>query len=410
VRWFPSARQIRAMTGALEVRTARFRLVDWAREASLSVTRNAGRSTVTVLGTALGSAAFVATLGLGSTLQRQVSDSFDVRRATEVVVRAEDPNVDHEWHSEESIDRVRRLNGVTSVGRRLSLPEKPVTRALATAGSPVNVIGADPGALAVIQPRLRQGRSYDAFHERESLRVVLLPQSVAESLAIDRPGVAIFISDRAYTVAGIFDEVERRPEALLAILMPASTAEELEDQSQPGDRDVVVATAQGAAQLIGGQAAVALRPEGPDALRSIAPPDPRTMRREIESSVTTTSLLLSLISLIAGALSIANAAMASIAVRTAEIGLRRAIGARRVHIFAQLVGETTALGTLGGVVGVGVGVAAICVVSLLNAWSPVLDLTATAAAVGLSAATGLLAGLWPAAKAMRIQPVAALQR
>ncbi|MEV4717356.1 ABC transporter permease [Micromonospora noduli] len=374
------------------------------------MSRNAGRSTVTVLGTALGSAAFVATLGLGSTLQRQVSDSFDVRRATEVVVRPEDKSIDHQWQSDASLERVRRLNGVTSVGRRLSLPEQTVTRALAVEGSAMNVIGADPGALAVIQPRILQGRSYDAFHERTRSRVVLVPQALAQSLAVDRPGVAIFIHDRAYTVAGIFDEVQRRPESLLAILMPASAAQELENSRQPGERDVLVATAPGAAQLIGGQAALALRPEGPGVLRSIAPADPRTMRREIESSITTSSLLLSLISLVAGALSIANAAMASIAVRTPEIGLRRAIGARRIHIFAQLIGETTALGSLGGLVGVGAGVVAICVVSLINTWSPVLDLRATALAVALSAATGLLAGLWPAAKAMRIQPVAALQR
>ena len=64
--------------------------------------------------------------------------------------------------------------------------------------------------------------------------------------------------------------------------------------------------------------------------------------------MTQTSLVLSLIALVMGAVSIANAATASIAARIPEIGLRRAIGARPVHIFAQLVGETTALGALGG--------------------------------------------------------------
>jgi len=68
------------------------------------------------------------------------------------------------------------------------------------------------------------------------------------------------------------------------------------------------------------------------------------------------------------------------------------------------------LGVLGGAVGLMLGVVTISIVSLANGWSPVLDLTASLAAVGASAAAGLLAGLWPAARAMRIQPVAALQR
>jgi putative ABC transport system permease protein len=173
---------------------------------------------------------------------------------------------------------------------------------------------------------------------------------------------------------------------------------------------VVISTAPGAAQLIGSQAALALRPEGPDALRVIAPPDPRTLRQEIEANVAQSALLLSVIALVIGAVSIANAATASITARVPEIGLRRALGARPGHIFAQLIGETTALGGLGGAAGVLVGVAVVAVVSLANAWNPVLDVRVAALAVAASAAAGLLAGLWPAWLATRIQPVAALQR
>jgi len=116
------------------------------------------------------------------------------------------------------------------------------------------------------------------------------------------------------------------------------------------------------------------------------------------------------IALVIGAVSIGNAATAGISVRTAEIGLRRAVGGRPAHIFAQLIGETTMLGALGGVLGALVGVCVTSATSLWNGWAPVIDVRIALLASLCCATAGLLAGLLPAARAMRIQPVAALQR
>jgi putative ABC transport system permease protein len=234
-------------------------------------------------------------------------------------------------------------------------------------------------------------------------------------LGIGRVGAAVFINDRAYTVAGIFDNVARRTDLLASVLMPASTAEAVLDPAGAGEdalatREVLIRTAPGAAQLIGSQAPLALRPEAPGDLRVVAPPDPRLLRQEVEKNITQSTLLLSIVALVVGAVTIATAAASSVTTRVAEIGLRRALGARRMHIFTQLVGETTALGTVGGVVGVMLGLATVAIVSLVNRWTPVLDVRAAMVAVGTAALTGLLAGLWPAARATRIQPVAALQR
>jgi putative ABC transport system permease protein len=409
----------RRALAALGIGPSRFSIQDAVRESGLSVTRHIGRSIMTGLGTVLGSAAFVATLGLSSTLSQQVSSTFDVRRATEVRIMAGASTaaaqfVDWhaaDWQDAESLHRLQRLNGVAAAGRRVELAEQPVGRTIDAPPRRFKVMGVDPGALAVIEPNLVAGRRYDAFHEEHAAPVVLLPTTIADALAIHRTGIAIFVDDRAFTVAGIFDDVARRPESMLAVLMPASTADRLVGPEQPPiSRDVIVATAPGAAQTIAGQAALALRPQGPDTLTAIAPPDPRTMRLEIEASVSRSTLLLSLVALIVGAFSIANACTASIAARTPEIGLRRAIGARPAHIFVQLLGEATALGTAGGAVGVLIGLATFSVVCLLNRWTPVLDVRSAVLAVSASAGAGLLAGLWPAMSAMRVQPVAALQR
>jgi putative ABC transport system permease protein len=388
----------------------RLRIRDWAREATLSVLRHPSRSFMTAIGTVLGAAAFVATLGISSTMSWQISDSFDTRRATEVRVVPDGPTAGTTWLTERNLTRLRGLHGVTAAGRRIVLPELPISRGVGDRPNQVKVIGADPGALAVMAPHLVIGRLPDTYHERNASRVILLARNVAGQLRVSQVGMAVFIGDQPYTVIGIYDAVQRRPEALLSAIVPATVGDELVAAGREADRDIIIGTAPGAAHLIAEQAPWSLRPEGPTELRAIAPPDPRTLRQEVESSVTRSSLLLSGIALAIGAASIANAATASISARTPEIGLRRAIGGRRIHIFAQLLGETTALGALGGIVGVLLGTVVTAVVSMVNRWTPVLDLRGTLVAVGITSAIGLIAGLWPALKATKIQPVAALQR
>ncbi|SDD26014.1 ABC transporter permease [Actinokineospora iranica] len=390
----------------------RLTVADLLREAWLSLAGHPARSLLTALGTVLGAAAFVATLGLSSTLAHQVADSFDVRRATEVTARgarADAPS----WQEPSALARLGRLNGVRVCGARVILPERPVSRSLGEGATPLQtqVSGVDAGALAVISPRVVLGRAFDSYHDTDAQPVVMLPAAVARGLGVHRVGVAVFIEDRPYTVIGIFDDVARRPEALVSVLVPYAVAQPMAALSS-GEvkRDVVIETEPGAAQLVGAQAALALAPEDPARVEVVVPPDPRTLRQEIEGSVARLALVLSLVALGIGTVSIGNAATAGIVARTAEIGLRRAVGARPRHIFSQLIAETTLLGTLGGFLGAVGGIVITVVVALANGWQPVVDVTTALSATAAGAGAGLLAGLLPAWRATRIQPVVAIAR
>jgi putative ABC transport system permease protein len=318
-----------------------------------------------------------------------------------------------EWQTAAAVQRLRGLNGVTGAGRRMTLPEMTVRRAVTSgsAESTVRVTGADPGAFDVIEPALTAGRTYDTFHEGGAAKVTLLPRNLAETLGVTRPGVAVFLGDRAFTVIGIFDDVLREPGTLAGAIVPFSTAQRLTAGPSPDvTRDVIVEVAPGAAGLIGGQAPLALAPAAPGTLESLAPPDPGTLRREVEGDVVTMAVALSAVALVMGTISIGNAASAGIAARTPEIGLRRAVGAGRRHIFVQLIAETTTLGALGGLLGAACGIVTVVLVSLVNGWLPVVDVRTGMAGAAAGVLTGLLAGLAPAARATRIQPVSALQR
>ncbi len=118
----------------------------------------------------------------------------------------------------------------------------------------------------------------------------------------------------------------------------------------------------------------------------------------------------SLAALVIGAVVIGVSSASSVTLRTSEFGLRRALGATPWDLGLQVLGETLLLGGLGGLLGVSVGLLATVGVALANGWTPALDVAAAGWAAVLAAVGGLLGGLLPARRAMRIEPAEALRR
>src|SRR6266498_3888405 len=106
-----------------------------------------------------------------------------------------------------------------------------------------------------------------------------------------------------------------------------------------------------AASLISQQAALALRPDGPRGLKVAAPTEPQRARDRVQSDLSLLFLMLGGVSLLVGAIGIANVTLVSVIERTGEIGLRRALGATRRHIAMQFLLESAAMGFVGGVIG-----------------------------------------------------------
>jgi putative ABC transport system permease protein len=119
------------------------------------------------------------------------------------------------------------------------------------------------------------------------------------------------------------------------------------------------------------------------------------------------------ISLIVGGLSVINTMAMSVAERTREIGIKRAIGGSRAVIVRELVAEAAAIGLIGGLTGLALGATVVVVANDLGRASGnvLFDLTAQTAlfAVGFSTILGMLAGIIPAWTAARLDPVSALR-
>ena len=115
------------------------------------------------------------------------------------------------------------------------------------------------------------------------------------------------------------------------------------------------------------------------------------------------------ISLLVGGIGIMNIMLVSVTERTREIGLRKAIGAKRQVILTQFLLESVVMCVVGGLVGIGLGMVAVTVVSGALKVPPVVDVNAITMAFGFSAFVGLFFGLYPAIRASKLQPIEALR-
>jgi macrolide transport system ATP-binding/permease protein len=393
---------------------------DLLSEAGAGLMARPARVALTVLGTVIGVAALVATLGLSKTAGSQIVGRFSTVAATDVVITpvpgalgGSSAATAIPWDAEA---RLQRLNGVAAAGtlsevdvRGALVRSVPINDPLGQTDVQLPVRAASVGLWRAVRARLAAGRFPDAGHSARANRTVVLGKNAARRLGISSldQQPAIFIGDRLYQVSGLLESVERQPSLLGSLTIPNGTARREYGLAAPGS--VQVETEIGAVEVVVRQAPRALSPDAPQLLRVAAPPDPETLRAGVESDLNALFLLLGAVSLLVGALGIANVTLVSVLERVGEIGLRRALGAARRHIAAQFLVESGVMGLLGGIVGTALGVLVVVAVSAGRTWTPVLDPWVPLVAPFVGALIGLLSGAYPALRAAALEPVEALR-
>lgn len=406
------------------VAPTRLGLPDLISEALTGVTLRPARTVLTALGSVLGVGAMVAVLGLTATSAGQISDAFDVWVATEASatdagVSGKDTPVGTVYSfPADTEDRVSQLAGAESAGvgwqvAGISSPRPQLTTSLDPRSPPleVDVRAASPGYLLAAEPSYRSGRGFNAFTRR--LDVVVLGRSIARSLGItsvERQPV-VFVNGIRYTVIGILSDVKRDPALLGAVIVPDLTA--LNRYGPPSDTAparLLVATRLGAAQQVSATIAQAVRPDRPDLLRVEPVAQPTVVEGAVSGTLNALFLSLAGVTLLIGAASIANITLVSVLERAGEIGLRRALGARRRHIALQFLAESGIVGGLGGLIGTALGNVAVLLIAIANQWTALLDPRVTALGPLIGLVVGVLAGLYPSIRAASVQPADAVRK
>lgn len=391
----------------------------WA-EALSGVLARPVRSALTTLGTVLGIGTLVITIGVASTAAHQIVGRFNALTATSVsvVVPPPPPSSDAvplvDWRGVEAVDR---LAGVESSAALAESRETAAVQVRANdvvtpggvSGQTLAVLAASPSLPAAVRGHVTEGRFYDTGDISRRDRVAVLGDQAARLLGIsgveDAP--AVFFGGHSFTVIGILGGFAREQRLSTSVILPPTTAKDclgLELVSR-----VLVNTSLGAAQQVARQSPLALSPNNAKALTVLAPPDLSKARKGVQGDVNGLFLVLGLVSLIVGAIGIANVTLVTVMERVGEIGLRRALGASRRQIAGQFLMESTTIGLLGGVIGAALGMVAVVSVSALKDWTPVLDGRLALGAPVVGALVGLLAGVYPSMRASRMEPVEALR-
>lgn len=285
----------------------------------------------------------------------------------------------------------------------------------------VNLVGSTANSI-IVQPReFRQGRYFSPEEESRAQRVAVIGPLVAEALfpeGGDFIGRVITVGGADYRVVGVTEKakggffgengIDRQ------ITIPLSVARLRYPQA---DRFFITCMAREGERAAAEEEVRAIlrrvRRVPPGAADDFSQSTPDQIIKQfdqINSLVILVSVAISGLGLLVGGIGVMNIMLVSVTERTKEIGIRKALGARRPDIIFQFLIEAVALTGTGGIIGI---VFSILVTLLVSALFPSLpsETPSWAVAAGLivSVAVGVFFGVWPATKAARLDPVEALR-
>ena len=398
------------MNAAYGLARRRLRSADLARLAGVGVRTRKLRATLSALGIAIGVAAIVAVLGLSSSSQAGLLAEIDQLGTNLLVVTngqtffgetAELPKA-----APGMISRIGPVTNVQYTGATdASAYRSPLIPSINT--NALTVQASSLGLPRAVGTSVAQGRYLNAATAREP--VAVLGAAAAQRLGIDRiyPGERIWVGDQWFYVVGILKHSVLAPEIDSSVLVGFPAAERyLGLDGHPSTLYVRSRTDQ--VNAVHGVLAATANPEASNEVEVSQPSNALVARAKAKSALNSLFLGLGAVSLLVGAIGVANIMLISVLERRSEIGLRRALGATKGHIRIQFLAEAIMLALLGGAIGVSAGAAATAVYASAKGWALLVPVVAWGGGFGAALLIGAVAGLLPALRAARMSPTEAL--
>ena len=366
------------------------------------------RAFLSALGIAIGIAAMIAVVGVSTSSRAQLTAQLESLGTNMLTLTpGSDLTGTEVKFPTDAVGRVDKIDGVRQSSStslvKASVYRSSLSDKAATGG--ISALVAEPGLLDVVAGEVDKGDWLNPA--TSSYPSTVLGAAAARRLGVVEPGTQVWLGGTSFTVVGILKPSVLAPELDNAALIGAPVAEKLFGYAG-NPTTIYERSADEAVERVRGLLGPTISPQAPGAVKISRPSDALAAKNAADQAFTSLLTGVGSIALIVGGIGVANTMIISVLERRREIGLRRALGAMRSHILIQFLAEALLLAGLGGALGCVIGVGVTAGVAAANGWPFSLPALIILAGLGVTVLIGAVAGLYPAVRAARTPPTAAL--
>jgi putative ABC transport system permease protein len=391
---------------------ARLRPRDAVRVAGEGLRARPLRAVLSALGIAVGIAAMVAVVGISASSRAEIDQQLEALGTNLLTVEPGQRLIDGETAilPPESVDMVGRIGPVDTVSATGAIDDAFVfrnSRIDEAITNGITALAARPDLLDTVGGEVASGRWLDdALAE---FPTVVLGATTAERLGISQTdgSVAVWLGDQWFTVVGILEPAPLAPELDTSALVGWPAAQERLGFNGSPTR-IYERSTESQVEAVAGVLPGTVNPESPEEVTVSRPSDALVAQAETDATLVTLLLALGGVALLVGGIGVANTMVIAVLERRSEIGLRRALGATCGHVRTQFLGESVLLAGFGGIGGAVLGGLVTAGFAASRGWPFALPLWVLGGAAGATVLVGALAGAYPASRAAKMSPTAAL--
>jgi putative ABC transport system permease protein len=394
------------------LRSPKLSVADLARVACVGLRTRRVRAALSALGIAIGVAAIVAVLGLSASSQAGLMNEIS-KLGTNLLTVADGQTLsgasaELPVAAPGMISRIEAVTAVDDTGvlGNVNAYRSPLIPSINT--NALSVQATSLGLPRTVGTTVAQGRFLNAATAHRP--VAVLGAAAAGRMGIDRvyPGERIWVRDQWFYLVGILNPAVLAPEIDSSVLIGYPAAQKyLGFDSHPAEIYLRAQTDQ--VNAVHDLLAATANPEQPNQVDVAQPSDALVAQADAKGALNSLFLGLGAVSLLVGAVGVANIMLIGVLERRSEIGLRRSLGATKGQIRTQFFAEAILLALVGGAAGVAAGAIATITYAHLKHWTPVVPITGWVGGLAAAILIGAISGLLPAIRAARLSPTEALR-